>query len=882
MRIIYLLFLTLAAAAVSAGERDPHTFQGEWPVPFVLPFDDNQAGVTHFGSQYTNSASKALERVTINENGQFEAGGRRVRFWGVNITAGSCFPEHNDAEKIAARLAKFGINVVRFHHMENNWGGESLIDYSAGTSRQFNKSNLDKLDYFIAQLKKHGIYSNLNLQTSRDYLTGDGLSSEALALNWKARHVFSTVAPAILTLEQEHARNLLSHRNPYTKLNYAEDPGVAFVEINNENSIFQQYFDGNVDKWPTEYKTLLRSAWNKWLRKKYSSHQALLKAWQVVEQALGKSLLSDAHLQGAGKGWEVQKFGGAELSVNTEATNKAVAIDIRKRGEASWNVQMFHPLPAFEAGEVYTLSFTARATQHEDMQIALMQNYEPWQSYQRIKVPLTKQWQEYQYTFVVNVSDNRARLNFGNMGSQTGLVEIKNIAYRAGGVVGKLSDTERLEDSSLAVNQSAVAYTSARNQDWIHFLYSIDDVYWSTMQDFLKKQLKVQALTYGTIASLSPPAIQKKFGYIDSHIYWAHPYFPNRQWDSNDWLIENESMVNTLQGNTLDSLARQRVAGIPFVVSEYQHSMPNSFMAESALMIAAYGALQDWDAIYFFSYEVGPDGWDAGFFNGFMQTNNHPSAMANLGIAGNLFRRADVSIARNAQFLPFQQQQQLQAIATSGQSWNVTPADYPEQMKGFAFVHRTGLQLDDKLPSKSLDAVDNSLRLSADTDELNWDVSKPSQGVLSINTPRTKSILGYLEKQDFVLGQVKVAFGNLQLHWATWSLSARKGQFDELHKGAQLLLVATGRTENTDMQWKTVQRTSVGANWGKAPSVIEAVPFTVQLPVPATRVSAWALDEKGLRHHRLPVSKQSGAALITADGTDKTLWYEIVIAPQND
>jgi hypothetical protein len=38
-----------------------------------------------------------------------------VRFWGTNFNGGANFPEFEYAEKIAKRLSKIGINLVRFY-----------------------------------------------------------------------------------------------------------------------------------------------------------------------------------------------------------------------------------------------------------------------------------------------------------------------------------------------------------------------------------------------------------------------------------------------------------------------------------------------------------------------------------------------------------------------------------------------------------------------------------------------------------------------------------------------------------------------------------------------------------------------------------------------
>src|SRR4051812_30626383 len=54
----------------------------------------------------------------ISRDGHFYCGQNRIRFWGVNIAFGGNFPTHEQADKLAARLSNFGINAVRFHHMD--------------------------------------------------------------------------------------------------------------------------------------------------------------------------------------------------------------------------------------------------------------------------------------------------------------------------------------------------------------------------------------------------------------------------------------------------------------------------------------------------------------------------------------------------------------------------------------------------------------------------------------------------------------------------------------------------------------------------------------------------------------------------------------------
>src|SRR5690606_4139942 len=113
----------------------------------------------------------------------------------------------------------------------------------------------------------------------------------------------------------------------------------------------------------------------------------------------------------------------------------------------------------------------------------------------------------------------------------------------------------------------------------------------------------------GTQVPWSPPGIQAQLDYVDAHAYWNHPEFPGASWDSFDWLVRNNSMTASADGGAIASLARTRVAGKPYIVSEYNHPAPITFGSEAFLLAGAYGAFQDWDGIIAFAWSHDADFW---------------------------------------------------------------------------------------------------------------------------------------------------------------------------------------------------------------------------------------------------------------------------------
>ncbi len=109
---------------------------------FRMPWNDGSPGVTNLHS-WQEGVAGAKGWVTATQEGNFSYGGERLRFLGVNIGAADCFPTHDRADSHAARLARFGFNAVRFHHMDAGYDkGNVLINYSSGSSRNVSTERL--------------------------------------------------------------------------------------------------------------------------------------------------------------------------------------------------------------------------------------------------------------------------------------------------------------------------------------------------------------------------------------------------------------------------------------------------------------------------------------------------------------------------------------------------------------------------------------------------------------------------------------------------------------------------------------------------------------------------------------------------------------------
>lgn len=852
--------------------------------PFVLPWDDATPGVTNVSSWLHRPAGK-LGHVHAGADGRLHAGNERIRFFGVNLCYAANFPRKEDADKIAARLAKFGVNAVRFHHLDQMPFPSGIRAQDPGPTARLDAEALDRLDFFIARLKEHGVYANLNLLVLRPFDRADGLPADIEKIDIKDRHVIGFFDERARTLQKDYARALLAHRNPHTRLTYAEDPAVAFVEVNNENGLIHGWRGGQVDSLPAVFRQVLERQWNDWLRKRHGSTDAVRGAWGARNDPPGKELLTNPGFQRGIDGWVLERHAPAEAdaapndAVPAELKNAAparsVRIDVTRADPVGWHVQFHQPALTVQAEKAYTLEFWAKADKPRTVQVVLGQAHEPWSSLgSERQLKFTPEWKSFRLVVVPRAADTNARLAFTDLASQAGTVWLAGLSFRPGGAVG-LSEAERVESGTLKlIERGQFGERSAEAQrDWIRFLWETESAYWQDMQRFLKEDLRVKAVVIGTIVGCSTPNLTAQFDAVDTHAYWQHPEFSGRQWDAENWLVRNRSMVDE-PGGTLPALALSRVRGKPHCVTEYGHPAPNTYAGEGLLLLAAYGALQDWDALFAFAYSH-RDRWDVGHVPGFFDIDQHPAKMATLPAAVALFTRGDVRPAREEVVIPFGKDRELEHLRHS-HAWQLVRTGELGVPPTTALLHRTALRLDDNTQPKPPAAPAKpagATSFRSDTGELLWDLGKPGRGVVAVTTAKSKAVIGYGGGRRLELDGVAVESGStLQAGWGTVTLTALRGDF----KKGQLLVTATGLVENTGMRWKSPTHESVGRDWGTAPSRVEGIAVHITLPAAAKNVRLWALDEKGQRRQPVPVQADAaGRALLPLDPSWQTLWYEV-------
>jgi hypothetical protein len=250
----------------------------EW-FPF-RPAKEVVQGVIDVNPWLDHPAGKHGGVRMVNDGFAFEDG-TPVKFWGVNLSYTASAPDHQTADFTAARFAKYGINAVRMHKFSYPTNQMGIGD--PNDSRRMDPAGLDRLDYFVSKLKNQGVYFGWSHTYGFHVVPGDRsrlLAYDEIARELKGNtYAFIHFAEDVQDLMIEMVVNLLKHKNPYTGRNYADEPALCFIELQNEDDIFFYTSERAFTSCPT-YKKRFLERFAAWLKDRYESQEKLQAAWK--------------------------------------------------------------------------------------------------------------------------------------------------------------------------------------------------------------------------------------------------------------------------------------------------------------------------------------------------------------------------------------------------------------------------------------------------------------------------------------------------------------------------------------------------------------------------------------------------------------------------
>lgn len=854
----------LRAAAIVAGGALAALGAAQGPAwfPFVAPWDRAPKGA--FDASFLNVKPAGANGRIVSRNGHLYESrtGRRVRFFGTNVGASAAFPPKADADKIAARLAGLGINVVRFHHLNNGW------DLNGGTIWKRNRVfleidpvQLDRFDYFVAALKKRGIYSNINLQTAREYLPEMGFPPSVRQLKNFAKKV-DKFDERMIRLQQQYARDLIGRRNPYTGLRYDDDPAILVVEINNENSLVGwpgESPGAGLDGLPEPFRGNLVRLWNDWLRRKYGSDAALRKAWPTAERIVGPSVTTRRNA------WTHENQSNGDVTFETYtpesgAGSMGIKATVRSNPGPNWHVQMHLGGLDLKNGQTYVVEFRARSDRPMTFGVDARLSKPDWRFLGLgSSVSTGPEWRTYSLTFrCQNSEPNSARISWV-LGDVRGTLWVENVRVLPGTRTVGVPPGQRLGSIGLPAPD-----LSPRFRDYTAFLAETERAYSERMRRFLREQLGFRNTilldTQIAWGGLTAPYRERSMELTDAHEYWNHPTFLGSDWDPKNYRVDRRALVNEMgrSNGTLGSLARTRLAGKPFSVSEYNHPAPSDFQVEMMPLYAAWGARQDWDILYTFAWDATGTGRRNDLYDGYFDMARNPAKWAFFPISAVLFRQGLLEPAAKVQAIRLPQIPWSRSIHW----WDEWARQAPDadSLNARLYVEWAG----SRAPApRAKDPNPIAVR-------------RASKGnVVAVGSERACALTGFLGGTTQEAGPVWATFGTFGYRdegFAGLMAAAMDGR--PIRSSRRVALAAAGRVENRNMGWNE-QRNSVSDQWGEGPTMAEPVPARISLPADGPR-RVFALGPDGSRRSEVPSAFAGGRVRFEIGPKTRSLWYEIV------
>ena len=234
---------------------------------FVAPKDDTFTADALLDLRSLNekqSGESGFVKLSPDGNSFARGDGQPIRFWAVGADGWMMKPEEMDRQ--CRWLAKLGVNLVRLHFIVASKDDKDPIT-------ALNEKIVAGVHRYIKAARDCGIYVCLSPWWAHHEMPAsweiEGFAPKqqlwgALFLDEKLQDAYRT-----------WTRELFTRVNPHTGLAIKEDPTVAFLQVQNEDSLFF-WTEG---KFPEPLKIKFGRHFHAWCVKKYGSAAAALAAW---------------------------------------------------------------------------------------------------------------------------------------------------------------------------------------------------------------------------------------------------------------------------------------------------------------------------------------------------------------------------------------------------------------------------------------------------------------------------------------------------------------------------------------------------------------------------------------------------------------------------
>jgi hypothetical protein len=439
-------------------------------------------------------------------------------------------------------------------------------------------------------------------------------------------------------------------------------------------------------------------------------------------------------------------------------------------------------------------------------------------------------------------------------------VPAKKLAeFREQAGVGPDQPVPRLKGPALRSATKERYYTECQ------FFSDLESGFFKEMSSYLRDTLGVKCPLIATAdhshsgSGYPLEADAEQLDIMDGHDYWRHPGVPP---------YRHNPMVNEPFNSTVVELSRTAIAGKPYTVSEMNHPFPSQFACEGIPILAAYGSFLGWDAIVWYTFEPKRAAdWQPVLTEPFDMSHD-PVKMPEMAIGALMFLRGDLAEAKQTIERSYSREQVWDSRLSAGTNRPYFTPGFPASVP---LLHGSRIGSLNGKPTAPVSADLNSPYRS-DTGQLAWYVDGGENGLVTIDSPRSQGLVGFVKANGKQVSNLAAAVSN---NFCAILLSSLDSE--PIASTRRMLLVTGSRVGNVGMTWQPDG--SRPASWGESPTTIEPVSGTITLRdlVKANRVSAKALDGSGRPLGAPIVAKKTDAGWELAVGRIVTPWYEVTV-----
>jgi len=620
--------------------------------PFYFAMPDSLVVDTSLVFPTAETYERAGERGRIRvEDGHFvDPDGNRFRIVGTTVRLTACFPDSAAAIRMAKRFRALGINTVQFMQMDYNWWQPAsfLVVGASSLEGGLHPENIKRFDWFVYQLKEHGIYTGIMLHSAWRPRPEDGVRQWD-STGWGVRTPIY-FDKRIQEIHRDIIRILLEHENPYTGSAYKDETALLYV-MPFEDPSLSVYWLYTKDVCPDNYAgsitigqehyALMDSLYQEFLiAKGYTIDAQINTAWRAWAESPDEQVrngdFEDPFDQAA---WTFRANSGVGTQavfqyseVDPAAGTYSARVLIGDPGTSIAGAILTQTLTEAKNRHMYRLSMKLRTTPQAGtrrVQVYVYNSAYPYEGLLTQLFEITDEWQEYAWDVVAKTSNDDSPILQIRMGLDNGDVYLDDVSFKEITIPG-LRQGESIQGRTvkrLPFVDYAISEKRAKDQG---------EFYLSLQEQLFEDVRKLVRDTLGSEVLLSP----------GRRIYDARDRWAARNYDFFTYYEFRSSMLSFTDeatGGLSWAHSAQDLDNKPYVITGLNYYFPRAHQAEGNLIIPAYAGMHDWDGVHFSYFSaVGRAGNDRSDSLSAWEFYDKPHMLTLLPAISNMMRRGDV------------------------------------------------------------------------------------------------------------------------------------------------------------------------------------------------------------------------------------------------